>query len=69
MSRYEYECNECKEKFEILMKFGDNGKAKIICPKCKSDKTTRVYSGINVNTKFASKPDPNTCCGDCEHCG
>lgn len=69
MSRYEYECNECKEIFEVFLPFVDNEKAKIVCPKCKSERTNRLFSGINVNTKYSSKASPNSCCGDCGHCG
>lgn len=43
MPIYEYECRECKERFEVLQ-LGKNDQEKIRCPKCQADKLERVVS-------------------------
>jgi putative FmdB family regulatory protein len=68
MPRYEFQCNQCKEKFEVSLSIKDKESAKIVCPKCESEDTVQVYSAINVNTKYSAKNGFNGCCGDCSCC-
>ena len=46
MPTYEYECNECGERFEEFCRVSDDKKSenKITCPNCGADKVIRVYS-------------------------
>jgi putative FmdB family regulatory protein len=43
MPVYEYECRNCKERFEVLQSIRDDA-SKIRCPKCQADKPKRVLS-------------------------
>lgn len=69
MPRYEFECNKCQEKFEIFLSIIDKKSAKIVCPKCKSEDISQIYSGININTKYSAKTGSNGCCGGSGCCG
>jgi|Deesub1362B_J571_1020462.scaffolds.fasta_scaffold01738_3 putative FmdB family regulatory protein len=42
MPLYEYRCEECGEKFEVF-KMG-NQDEEICCPRCKSKRTSRMFS-------------------------
>jgi putative FmdB family regulatory protein len=49
MPIYEYECRNCKEKFEVLQKI-DEGNEGLCCPKCNSDKPEKVLSAFCSGT-------------------
>lgn len=69
MPRYEFECNKCKENFEILMSIKDRESAKIICPECKSNDIAQIFTGINIIIKDSSKTGSKGCCGGCGESG
>lgn len=43
MPIYEYECRECKERFEVLQRVGE-GNEDLCCPKCDANKPEKVLS-------------------------
>ena len=45
MPTYEYECESCKNRFEIIRGFGENGGAS--CPLC-SGTSRRVFSVVPI---------------------
>lgn len=62
MPTYEYICLECKERIEIRATISEKEKGlKVICPKCKSLKTARVFRNIMVMTGSGNKNMPPIC--------
>ena len=62
MPTYSYKCNDCNNKFEIIISIKEkeekNNKPK--CPKCKSKNTKEVFS---LKSFFSSNKDgDNGCC-------
>ncbi|MBL7081151.1 MAG: zinc ribbon domain-containing protein [Candidatus Omnitrophica bacterium] len=41
MPIYEYQCSQCKVKFELLIR---TNQERVICPHCHSPKITRLFS-------------------------
>ncbi|MEO0184610.1 MAG: FmdB family zinc ribbon protein [candidate division WOR-3 bacterium] len=59
---YEYICSDCGERIEIKATIEEKEKGlKVICPKCGSDKTLRVYSSFVANPKNSSNPPACSC--------
>jgi len=63
MPNYEFECNKCKENFELVLSMKDRGSAEIVCPKCKTNDVLQKFSGINIIIKSFAKKCPNGSCG------
>ena len=55
MPIYEFQCQKCKNEFEVLFRSGDE-KLKIVCPACKSGKTQKIMSAF-----AGGKSGCNTC--------
>jgi len=51
MPIYEYKCNECGFRFEVLVFSGDK---KILCEKCGSENPVRLLSGFATGGGAAS---------------
>lgn len=49
MPIYEYECRECKERFEVIQKMGEDDPA-LCCPKCNTDRPEKVISAFCSST-------------------
>lgn len=45
MPIYEYQCNDCNEKFEVTLSTFPREKPR--CPKCRSEKTRRIFSSAS----------------------
>jgi putative FmdB family regulatory protein len=45
MPIYEYECRQCKERFEVMQKMSE-GNEGLCCPKCEADEPQRVLSAF-----------------------
>jgi putative FmdB family regulatory protein len=45
MPIYEFQCQKCKNEFEVLFRSGDE-KLKIVCPACKSGKARKMMSAF-----------------------
>lgn len=50
MPIYEYECKKCGHGFTQTMSIEDQDKAKVQCPKCKSQDLTQVIEPVFVRT-------------------
>jgi putative FmdB family regulatory protein len=76
MPIYEYRCESCTEKFEVLTRFAERDTAQM-CPVCESTKTRVMVSSFAVAGGDASASDfmsessgGGGCCGgSCGSCG
>jgi putative FmdB family regulatory protein len=50
MPRYEYLCEECKRRFELIMTISEREKAKPTCPDCKGTNVSPQFSGFIAQT-------------------
>ena len=58
MPLYDYQCKECGEVFELMVRFSEANQAQI-CPKCESKNTQRQLS-IVASFKVASSCSSNS---------
>ncbi|MEW6456477.1 MAG: zinc ribbon domain-containing protein [Acidobacteriota bacterium] len=65
MPIYEFSCNECNEKFEVIILKSDQI---IECPKCKGKSLKKLYSpfGIAGGDKFESSVSSSNSCSSCK---
>ena len=76
MPIYEYRCDSCAEKFEVLTRFAERDTAQV-CPSCESTKTRVLVSsfavaggGLSEVSDFAGESSGGGCCGGgCGSCG
>jgi putative FmdB family regulatory protein len=76
MPIYEYRCDSCAEKFEVLTRFAERDKAQV-CPTCDSTKTRVLVSsfaslggGESSAADFMSESSGGGCaCGGACSCG
>src|SRR6266702_1917253 len=77
MPIYEYRCESCAERFEVLTHFAERDNAQV-CPACESTKTRVLVSSFAVAgsgetssvSDFASETGGGGCCGGaCGSCG
>jgi putative FmdB family regulatory protein len=54
MPLYDYVCRECKKKFQIVEPIGRHDPKRVSCPKCRSKKVDRLWTGVNVHTSKKS---------------
>ena len=50
MPVYNFECNDCKNKFDKILDFKDS-QSKPICTKCKSKNTKRIIATAKIIIK------------------
>lgn len=66
MPLYEYECQDCKEKFVVLVRNLEDEES-IVCSKCKSLRVTKLFSsfstGSSGNKENIPPPGPCSCGG------
>ncbi|MBI5855064.1 MAG: zinc ribbon domain-containing protein [Nitrospirae bacterium] len=64
MPIYEYICQECRHRFELLV----NASSRPACPSCQATKLEKQFSafGVGGNSDWASSSGPGACgsCGD-----
>lgn len=65
MPIYEFECQLCDERFELLTSISRMNEAK--CPKCGSDEVVRVMSTFASHTSGGSSCSHGS--GGCASCG
>jgi len=73
MPIYEFECNQCKDKFELLVR---SSATPLVCPKCSGKDLKRLVSafaftskdGSGVTTASSSSGCGGCSGGDCSHC-
>ena len=77
MPIYEYRCESCAEKFEVLTRFAERDSAQV-CPACESAKTRVLVSSFAFAggseslsaSDFTSESSGGGCCGGgCGSCG
>ena len=54
MPTYEFECNKCGHKFNMLESISEHGKHKEKCPKCDAQDVKALVSAVNVKTSKKS---------------
>ena len=59
MPIYEYRCESCAEKFEVLTRFAERDKAQV-CPACESTKTRVLVSSFAFGGEASSLSDFST---------
>lgn len=69
MPIYEFECNPCKDKFEILT--SPSRISEVKCPKCGGSDIRRIYSPFFSKTSSSSSSSHGSGCAQCAsgHCG
>ena len=50
MAIYEYHCMACGHRFTRMERLGDHGKAKVVCPKCRSAKVEQMLASFFAKT-------------------
>ncbi len=54
MPRYEFMCEKCKKRFELIMTISEREKGEVKCPKCKSTKVVPQLGGFMAQTSKKS---------------
>lgn len=54
MPLYEFECNKCKHKFNLVESISEHDKHAEKCPKCGSSDIKSLISAVNVQTSKKS---------------
>jgi putative FmdB family regulatory protein len=54
MPIYEYVCQKCKKRFELVRRIREVGRKAAACPKCASKKVERRWSRVSVETSRKS---------------
>jgi putative FmdB family regulatory protein len=54
MPTYEFRCVKCSQSFEKVMTVAQRGKARPVCPACKSRKVEPVFGGFFAKTSRKS---------------
>ncbi|MDY3071369.1 MAG: FmdB family zinc ribbon protein [Eubacteriales bacterium] len=64
MPFYNYRCNRCETKFEVLATVEEMEKKLIPCPGCGSRDLTRVYerAAVSLMSKTACEQERSACC-------
>ncbi len=58
MPVYEYECEDCKRKFDVVATLGEKEAGlEPVCPKCRSRRVRQVFSRFTVLTGSKSESD------------
>jgi putative FmdB family regulatory protein len=59
MPLYEYNCNDCGEKFELIVRFSEADKLPT-CPKCESSDTHKKLSQVSsFGSAISTSPLPS----------
>jgi putative FmdB family regulatory protein len=65
MPIYEYVCNNCERKFEVLVNAGEE----VTCPVCKSAELSKQFSTFAPTTRQSAPASMPVCspggCGNC----
>jgi putative FmdB family regulatory protein len=54
MPVYEFACRACRKKFAVVKPITEYDPKKVACPKCKSKRVDRRWSGVSVKTSKKS---------------
>lgn len=68
MPLYEYKCQDCKERFVVLIRSLEDEKS-IVCSNCGSNRVTKLFSSFSTgspgNKENISPQGPCSCAGPC----
>lgn len=64
MPVFEYRCNDCDTKYEILHKSREI-KENIVCPKCNSQNSKKLLSGFSASVAYTPS-SPCAAAGACD---
>lgn len=62
MPIYEYRCEKCGSRFEVLQRVGDDG-SKLRCPKCGNEKVVKQFSAFATSGGSAGLSGVSRSCG------
>jgi putative FmdB family regulatory protein len=65
MPIYEYRCDGCHARVDVLVRGGESGPS---CPHCGTALTTKLFSTPYISKGLASRQPGRTCCGQAERC-
>ena len=54
MPTYEFECQDCKSNFSMIMSMAEHEKGKVACPACKSKNVRQIISTFITKTSRKS---------------
>ena len=60
MPIFEYKCNDCSKKFEVLHKSSINLE-EVICPECHSQNHKKLFSSFSASTDSSSFESGSSC--------
>ncbi|MBE9502493.1 MAG: zinc ribbon domain-containing protein [Dehalococcoidia bacterium] len=60
MPIYEYQCNECGERFEVRQSMGADG-SDLNCPKCSGRELRRLFSSFFSANSSATELSDSSC--------
>lgn len=63
MPIFEYKCNDCGKKFDVLHKSSTNLE-EVICPDCQSKNHKKLLSSFSASTGSSSGFDSGSSCSD-----
>lgn len=66
MPIYEYICQSCNDKFEILTSIGN--KALIKCPKCNSIQVEKIFSLFGIGRSSSNSGSTSNSTSSCNTC-
>jgi putative FmdB family regulatory protein len=55
MPNYEFQCLDCKKRFEQFISFNNYGKKEVVCPHCQSLKVQRRIGKVRVSRSEDSR--------------
>ncbi|NVM20407.1 MAG: zinc ribbon domain-containing protein [Desulfobacterales bacterium] len=54
MPTYEYQCEECKDQFSLILSIAEHDEKAVTCPKCKSKEVKQIVSTFIAQTSRKS---------------
>jgi putative FmdB family regulatory protein len=54
MPTYEYQCQDCRELFPVVLSMAEHDRAKVSCPHCQGHKVVQQYSIFYAKTSKKS---------------
>ena len=57
MPTYDYICNNCNQRFDVFMTFGEYGKKPVACAHCKSKNVRRRMTKVRIAKSDESRMD------------
>lgn len=64
MPLFEYKCNECSKKYEVLHKSSVN-ENEIVCPECNSKNSRKIFSTFSASVSLSGNGSESCASGAC----